>query len=344
MKNPTKNFVAIILGMAIFTSCEQNLTEELIANEDSNEISSEEISSAIETMAFKYAITTIADDDSEIIITNDEELSEYGENTRQPRIQFPIDITVDGETITVTSKKEMKALIGDKKRKHKKPPFELVFPVTVATAEGEVILEDKEAFKGYRESLEEGTHPAFVYPISVLIDEETILVNNEEELKALKPKKGNKHKRPELVFPVTVVTAEGNLEIADQEAMKAYKETLEEGTRPEFVFPISVIVDEETVIVNNEDELKALMPQKADGPKGEKPARPELVFPISVVTADGDLEIADQEAMTAYKETLEEDTRPEFVFPISVLIDEETVTVNSQEELKALMPKKRKRH
>lgn len=335
MKKFTNTVAALLIAMGVFTSCDQSLTEEIIASDTSEELSNEDIKSAVETLSFKYSITAVNDDDTEVVITNDEELTEYGERNGRAKIVYPIEITVDGETITVNSKEEMKALIGKKKGKHRRPPFELVFPVNVATADGEVTIEDKESFKAYRESLEEGTKPAFVYPISVIMDEETIVVNSEEELEALKPEKGDRPARPELVFPVSVVTADGDLEIADADAMKAYKETLEEGTRPEFVYPISIIVDEETIVVNSEEELEALKP--------EKPAKPELVFPVSVVTADGDVEIADADALKDYKETLEEGTRPEFVFPISVIVDEETIVVNNTDELKALMPKKGRR-
>jgi hypothetical protein len=332
MKKFTNTIMALLVVIGVLTSCDQNLTEELIAIEDSTEISSDEIKSAVETLSFKYSITAVNDDDRKTTISSDEELTAYSEKNTRGKFVFPIEITVDGKTITVNDKSEMKALIGKKRRNHRKPNFTLVFPVTVATADGDVIVEDREAFKACRESLEEGTHPAFVYPISVVYKEETIIINSEEALKALKPERGEKPTRPELVFPVSVVTADGDLEITNKDAMKAYKETLEEGIRPEFVFPMSVIVHEKTVVVNNEEELKALMPKKRN--------RLELVFPVSVVTTVGDLEIADQNAMKAYKETLEEGTHFEFVFPIYVIVHEKTVLVNNEAELKALKPKK----
>jgi len=338
MKKFTKTVATLLIAMGVFTSCDQNLTEELIASEESTEISNEEIKSAVETLSFKYSITAINDNDTEVIVSSDEELTSYGERNRKIRIVFPIDITVDSETITVNNKEEMKALVGKKKSNHRKQPFELVFPVTVTTADGDLVLEDKAAFKGYRETLEEKTRPTFVFPISVVFEEETIVINSEEELKALNPKKGDRPARPELVFPVSVLAADGDLIIEDKEAFKVYRNSLKKGTHPEFVFPISLIIDEETVVVNNEDELKALMPKR-----GHKPARPELVFPVSVVTEDGNLEIADQEAMKTYASSLEEGIRPIFVFPISFIIKGETVVVNSVEELKALKSKKRER-
>lgn len=262
MKKFTSTIGALLIAMGVFTSCDQSLTEELIATEESSDISNEEIKSAVETLSFKYAITAVNDDDTEIVISSDEELTDYGNRNKKAKIVFPIEITVDGETITISSKEEMKALIGEKKKNHRTPPFSLVYPVTVTTVDGDVSIEDKEAFKAYRESLEEGTKPALVFPISVIIEEETIVINSEEELLALKPEKGDRPAKPELVYPISVVTADGDVEIADKETLKAYKESLEEGTHPEFVYPISVIVEEETVVVNNEDELKALLPKR----------------------------------------------------------------------------------
>ncbi|MFC2109663.1 hypothetical protein ACFLSU_03730 [Bacteroidota bacterium] len=347
MKRLTNTVATLVLAMAIFTSCQENTANELAGTEPTTELdlTSEEISSAIETMAINYSINVIGDDNGAIEISNDEELAAYGKHHKTPRIEFPIEITVDGETIIVTDKKELKALIGNKKRGHKPPPFKLVFPVTVTTDAGDVEIADHEAFKTYRESLEKGTHPAFVFPISVTINEETIVINSEEELKALMPKKeprgqSDKPARPELVFPLSVNSDAGVVEIADKDAFKAYIETLEKGTHPDFVFPISVIVNEETIVINSEEDLKALMPKKEPRGQSDKPTRPEFVFPLSVNSDAGVVEIADKDAFKAYIETLEKGTHPAFVFPISVIVNEETVVVNSEEDLKALMPKK----
>jgi hypothetical protein len=235
----------------------------------------------------------------------------------------------------------MKALVRKKKKSHRKQPFEIIFPVTISTVEGNLVLDDKEAFKAYRESLEQGIYPTIVYPISVIFEEETLIINSETELKALKT---DKTSRPTFLFPVSVKTTDGDLEISDAISLKTYRETLEEGTYTEFVFPISVIIDEEIVIVQNNDELNVLMPTKGDKSKGTKSSHIEFVFPVSVVTTDGSLEVSDAGSLKLYRETLEEGSYAEFVFPISVIIDEETIIVNNQEELKALKNKKRTRN
>ena len=61
-----------------------------------------------------------------------------------------------------------------------------------------------------------------------------------------------------------------------------------------------------------------------------RPPRFKLVYPISVNTAEGVLEIADRDAMKAYKQFLEKGVRPEFVFPISVKVGEDEIEVNSK--------------
>ena len=68
----------------------------------------------------------------------------------------------------------------------------MVFPVSVVTEDGNLEIEDKEAMQAYKETLEEGTRPEFVFPITVRIDSEEFTVNDEDELKALFPKKRKK--------------------------------------------------------------------------------------------------------------------------------------------------------
>ena len=99
MKKFTNTVAALFIAMGVLTSCDQNLTEELIASEESTEISNEEIKSAVETLSFKYSITAINDDDTEVIVSSDDELTSYGERNGKVRIVFPIDITVDGASI-----------------------------------------------------------------------------------------------------------------------------------------------------------------------------------------------------------------------------------------------------
>ena len=143
-------------------------------------------------------------------------------------------------------------------RRHRGRRPLLIFPLSVILEDGsELEIADLDAFKSYLDTLEEGTKPTFVFPISVKKNGEIIVVNNQEELDDL-IKNCRKGKRPSFVFPVSVVLDNGSeLEIADKDALKAYIETLPTGTHPVFVFPLSIIKKGETIVINNQDELDA---------------------------------------------------------------------------------------
>ena len=81
-----------------------------------SDLSSEELASAVETLSIHYSITVISDDNSEVEINSDADLTSYSKSYGKAKIKFPIKITVDGETILIEDHKELKALIGRKKK------------------------------------------------------------------------------------------------------------------------------------------------------------------------------------------------------------------------------------
>ena len=158
------------------------ITSETLTESD---LSSEELSSAVETLSIRYSITVISDDNSEVEINSDADLTSYSKSYGKAKIKFPIEITVDGETILIEDHKELKALIGRKKKGQRPPPFKFVYPISVNTAKGVLEIADREAMKAYKQSLEKGVRPEFVFPISVVVGEEEIEVNSKEALKKL---------------------------------------------------------------------------------------------------------------------------------------------------------------
>ena len=158
------------------------ITSETLTESD---LSSEELDSAVETLSIRYSITVISDDNSEVEINSDADLTSYSKRYGKANIKFPIEITVDGETILIEDHKELKALIGRKKKGQRPPPFKLVYPISVNTAKGVLEIADREAMKTYKQSLEKGVRPEFVFPISVTVGEDEIEVNSKEALKKL---------------------------------------------------------------------------------------------------------------------------------------------------------------
>jgi viroplasmin and RNaseH domain-containing protein len=159
-----------------------------------SEFSSEELDSAVETLSIRYSITVISDDNSEVEINSDADLTSYSKSYGKAKIKFPIEITVDGETILIEDHKELKALIVRKKKGHRHTSFKLVYPISVNTAKGVLEIADRDAMKTYKQSLEKGVRPEFVFPISVTVGEVKIEVNSKEALKKLfqKRKRGGR--------------------------------------------------------------------------------------------------------------------------------------------------------
>ena len=168
------------------------ITSETLTESD---LSSEELSSAVETLSIRYSITVISEDNSEVDINSDADLTSYGKINGKAKIKFPIEITVDGKTILVEDRKELKALIVRKKKGQRPHSFKFVYPISVNNAKGVLEIADREAMKAYKQSLEKGVRPEFVFPISVVVGEEEIEVNSKEALKKLfhkRKKRGRK--------------------------------------------------------------------------------------------------------------------------------------------------------
>jgi len=197
MKRFTNTISSLLIAMALLlTSCGESAVKEISGSETLTEsdLSSEELASAVETLSIRYSITVISDDNSEVEINSDADLTSYSKSYGKAKIKFPIEITVDGEIILVEDHKELKALIGRKKKGQRPPPFKLVYPISVNTAKGVLEIADREAMKAYKQSLEKGVRPEFVFPISVTVGEVKIEVNSKEALKKLfqKRKRGGR--------------------------------------------------------------------------------------------------------------------------------------------------------
>ncbi len=332
MKVFVKRLIALTIIVSSMVSCQESTTEDVALFEAETSLNKEEVLSLVESVIVNYPVSAVTNTSTTTTINNDFDMEDYAEATHRPKINFPFDITVDGVVITVNDMKQLKELIK-RNRGRKRPEF--VFPISVELVDGSSQeVADKEALRAYLDSLDEGVKPVFVFPLSILINGSTIEVSDENELKALmgKPAKG---RRPHLVFPLSIVLDDGSTqEIADKDEFKAYLDTLADGVKPVFVFPISVLKNGETIVINTQEEFDALVKK----PKRGK--RPEFVFPVSVILSDGTTqEIADQDALKTYHQSLDKGVRPAYVFPLSIIKDGETIVINSQEELDALCGK-----
>ena len=243
-----------------------------------------------------YPVTVVFPDESTLEVADRAEqkeaikawIEENGREAGKPTLQFPVDaVNSDGETISVASADEMKALLeecgprgGRNGRKGKGPRggfgscLDLVYPVTlVFPDETSVEVADqeaqKEAVKAWIEANgREAGKPELQFPVDVVnSDDETLTANSADELKELAQAcRGERRNRCfSLVFPLSISLPDGTTqEVADhkeiKQAARAWKEANPDSEeRPELVFPLSVeLEDGTTQEVASQEDLEAL--------------------------------------------------------------------------------------
>ncbi len=332
MKIFLKPFIALFIVLISISSCQNSTAEDLELFEAQNALQKDEVLNMVASVIVNYPVTAVTNNATNTTLTSDFDMEDYVEVTNKPQLNFPFDITINDNTMTINNLKELKTVA--RRNKGKKRP-EFVYPIAIELEDGTTQeIADREALKAYLDTLDEGVKPVFMFPLSVVINNKTVEVLDENELKALmgKPAKG---RRPQLIFPLSVILADGSsLVIGDDNEFKAYLDTLADGVKPQFDFPISVKKNGETITVDTQEEFDALVKKPKQGKK------PVFVFPIAVTLQDGTIqEIADEAALKAYYKSLDKGVRPEYVFPLSIVKNGETITVNSKEALYTLCGK-----
>ena len=332
MKVFLKPFIAFFIVVSSMCSCQDSTAEDLELFEAQNALQKDEVLNMVASVIVNYPVTAVTNNATNTTLNNDFDMEDYVEVTNKPQLNFPFDITIDGNTMTINNLKELKTVI--RRNKGKKRP-EFVYPIAVELEDGTAQeIADRAALKAYLETLDEGVKPVFKFPLSVVINKKTVEVSDEDALKALmgKPAKG---RRPQLIFPLSVIVPDGSAQvIADDDEFKAYLDTLADGVKPQFDFPISVKKNGETFTVTTQEEFDALVKKPKRGKK------PEFVFPIAVTLQDGTTQdIADETALKAYYKSLDKGVRPAYVFPLSIVKNGETITVDSMDALHTLCGK-----
>lgn len=332
MKIFLKPFITLFIVLISISSCQNSTAEDLELFEAQNALQKDEVLSMVASVIVNYPVTAVTNNATNTTLNSNFDMEDYVEVTNKPQLNFPFDITIIGNKMTINNLTELKTVV--RRYKGKKRP-EFVFPIAVELEDGTTQeIADREALKAYLDTLDEGVKPVFMFPLSVVINNKTVEVLDENELKALmgKPAKG---RRPQLIFPLSVILADGSsLIVANDNEFNAYLDTLADGVKPQFDFPISVKKNGETITVDTQEEFDALVKKPKQGKK------PVFVFPIAVIIQDGTIqEIADEAALKAYYKSLDKGVRPEYVFPLSIVKNGETITVNSIEALYTLCGK-----
>ena len=237
-------------------------------------------------------VTYVMPDGSTITVSSDDEddwvqlKSWYDANPNseeKPTLQYPVDIlfeTRDGSiTVTVTNDEEMRNayLRCGGRDDDNRECFELVLPVSFVMPDGSTITVENDSGwvdlrSWYETNPDSEGRPELQYPVDILFDDETVTINNAEEMNMVKRECWEYEDEGRecfgLVYPVTFIMPDGSSIVVAtddengwQEVKNWYDTNPESEERPTLQYPVDIIyrtIDgDSTVTINNEEEMEA---------------------------------------------------------------------------------------
>jgi hypothetical protein len=208
------------------------------------------------------------------------------------------------------------------------------------------------------------------FPIVILLDEESVTIESQEEMRSAyqecNPKRKVDWSRDEdfdgtcfdLVYPVTYVMPDGSTIIVegdDEDGWSDLKDWYEENgdseDKPELQYPVDIILETEegssTVTINNEEEMASAKREchsesEEDWDDGDEKECFEYVLPVTFVMPDGSTIIVEGEEgwyvlRVWYEENRGYEEEPTVQYPIDITQETEegivTVTLTGDEEM-----------
>ena len=237
-------------------------------------------------------VTYVMPDGSTITVSSDDEddwvqlKAWYDANPNseeKPALQYPVDIsfeTRDGSiTVTVTNDEEMRNayLRCGGRDDDNRECFELVLPVSFVMPDGSTITVENDSGwvdlrSWYETNPDSEGRPELQYPVDILFDDETVTINNAEEMNMVKRECWEYEDEGRecfgLVYPVTFIMPDGSSIVVAtddedgwQEVKNWYDANPESEERPTLQYPVDIIyrtIDgDSTVTINNEEEMEA---------------------------------------------------------------------------------------
>ena len=237
-------------------------------------------------------VTYVMPDGSTITVSSDDEddwvqlKAWYDANPNseeKPALQYPVDIsfeTRDGSiTVTITNDGEMRNayLRCGGRDDDNRECFELVLPVSFVMPDGSTITVENDSGwvdlrSWYETNPDTEGRPELQYPVDILFDDETVTINNAEEMNMVKRECWEYEDEGRecfgLVYPVTFIMPDGSSIVVAtddengwQEVKNWYDANPESEERPTLQYPVDIIyrtIDgNSTVTINNEEEMEA---------------------------------------------------------------------------------------
>jgi len=237
-------------------------------------------------------VTYVMPDGSTITVNNNDEdgwqeiKDWYDANPNseeKPAIQYPVDISFEtregSTTFTVTNDDEMRNAYqrcGGRDYDNEEC-LELVYPVTYLMPDGSTItVENGEGWDPIKDWYDANPNaegrPELQYPVDIVFDDETMTINNAEEMNILKREcweyEDEGRECFALLYPVTFIMPDGaSIVVASddedgwQEVENWYDANPESEERPTLQYPVDIVYrtndGDSTVTINNEEEMEA---------------------------------------------------------------------------------------
>ena len=251
--------------------------------------------------------------------------------------------------------------------------FTLEFPVSFNMPDGSLVTvesDDEESWveikAWYETNRDSEEKPTMQFPVEILFDEESLVIENQEEMRSAYqecyPKRDGEWSRDGdktcfyLVFPVIYVMPDGStisVTSDDEDGWSDLKDWYEENEdsedKPELQYPVDIIVETEegtsTVTINDEEEMASAKRECYDNWEDSYDEECfELVYPVTYLMPDGStisVTSYDEDGWSDlkgwYEENEDSEDKPELQYPVDIIVETEegtsTVTINNQEEM-----------
>ena len=253
--------------------------------------------------------------------------------------------------------------------------FTLEFPVSFNMPDGSLVTveaDDEENWAEiktwYETNQDSEERPTMQFPIGILFDEESLVIESQEEMRSAYqecyPKRDGEWSRDRdeacfyLVYPVTYVMPDGStisVTSDDEDGWSDLKDWYEENEdsedKPELQYPVDIVVETEegssTVTINGEEEMAAAKREchtewEEDWDEDDERDCFEYVLPVTFLMPDGStITVEDEEGWYSlrvwYEENRGYEEEPSIQYPIDISQETEegliTVTLTSGEEM-----------
>ena len=253
--------------------------------------------------------------------------------------------------------------------------FTLEFPVSFNMPDGSLVTveaDDEESWAEiktwYETNQDSEERPTMQFPVGILFDEESLVIENQEEMRSAyqecHPKRDGEWSRDRdeacfyLVYPVTYVMPDGStisVTSDDEDGWSDLKDWYEENEdsedKPELQYPVDIVVETEegssTVTINGEEEMAAAKREchtewEEDWDEDDERDCFEYVLPVTFLMPDGStITVEDEEGWYSlrvwYEENRGYEEEPSIQYPITISQETEegliTVTLTSGEEM-----------